>query len=158
MTSATPRRVRMDELPGLIGTTFGPSEPIVVDQDRITRFADATDDHQWLHVDAQRAAEGPFGTTIAHGYLTLSLFSSLLWTVLDVTDAGQVINYGLNKVRFPAPVPVDSPVVLAVELTQVEQITGGCQLTLLATFTVSGAAKPACVAEVLFRYFALSGT
>lgn len=99
------RRVGIDELPALLGQTLGPSAPLLITQDRIDEFAAATGDQQWLHVDAGRAAAGPFGTTIAHGYLTLSLFTTMLWSLLEVPDAAQVINYGLGKVRFPASVP-----------------------------------------------------
>lgn len=147
------RRVRMDELPGLVGTTLGTSGPMQISQEQIGGFADVTGDHQWLHVDPERAATGPFGTTIAHGYLTLALGTTLLWEIIEVTDAAQIVNYGLNKVRFPAPVPVGSQVSLTVDLMAVDPIGGGYQATLGNTFRVAGQPKPACVAEVLFRYY-----
>ena len=102
---ATVRRVGIDELPALLGQTLGPSAPLLITQDRIDEFAAATGDQQWLHVDPGRAAAGPFGITIAHGYLTLSPFTTMLWSLLEVPDAAQVINYGLGEVRFPASVP-----------------------------------------------------
>ncbi len=148
----TPRKVRMGDLPGLAGQVLGASSRVVVTQDRIDTFADATNDHQWIHVDPERAAQGPFGTTIAHGYLTLSLAVELFWGILDVTDSEQVINYGLNKVRFPAAVPVDSAVGATATVVAVEPVAGGYQVTVGLTFDVPGIARPVCVCEMIFRY------
>lgn len=147
-----PRKVRMEGLPGLAGQVLGASNRVVVTQDRINTFADATNDHQWIHVDPVRAANGPFGTTIAHGYLTLSLAVELFWGILEVTDSEQVINYGLNKVRFPAPVPVDSAVGATATVTAVEEVAGGYQLSVALVFDVEGIARPVCVCEMIVRY------
>lgn len=150
--SRPPTSVTMAELPALAGTRLGTSSRHEISQSRIDLFADATDDHQWIHVDPRRAAAGPFGGTIAHGYLTLSLGSALLWEVLDVTDADQVINYGLGRVRFPSPVPSGASVDMTVDLISVVPVTGGLALDMLWTFHTRGSAKPACVAESTFRY------
>ena len=136
------------------GTEFGPSSWIEVPQEKIDAFAEATGDHQWIHVDAERAAAGPFATTIAHGYLTLSLLPVASYEVLPRDpDARMGINYGLNKVRFPAPVPVDSRVRTTFEVVSVEEIDGGTQRTLKATVEREGGEKPVCVAEVVFRHY-----
>ena len=147
-----PRSVTMSELGALAGTRLGTSTPREVTQSRIDQFAEATGDHQWIHVDPKRAAAGPFGSTIAHGYLTLSLGTALLWEVLQVSDAGQVINYGLGKVRFPSPVLSGALIVMTVDLISVAEVTAGVALDMLWTFEVLGSAKPACVAEASFRY------
>lgn len=152
-----PLRVRIDDLPDLVGRQLDRSTPILVSQDRINEFGNATDDRQWIHTDAARAADGPFGTTIAHGFLTLALGPAFLWDVLDVHDAGQVVNYGLNKVRFPSPVPSGSELACDARIDSVDAIPGGYQVTIAATFTVVGHAKPACVAEVLLRYYRGNG-
>lgn len=146
------RRVGIDELPALLGQTLGPSAPLLITQDRIDEFAAATGDQQWLHVDAGRAAAGPFGTTIAHGYLTLSLFTTMLWSLLEVPDVGQVINYGLGKVRFPASVPAGCQLSLTARVDAVTQVADGHQLTFAGTFTRNGTYRPACVLEAIFRY------
>ncbi len=148
-----PLVVTMAELPALAGTRLGVSPPHEITQQRIGMFAEATEDHQWLHVDPERAAAGPFGGTIAHGYLTLSLGTALLWEVLHVSDVGQVINYGLGKVRFPAPVRSGDFLEMMVDLDSVGEVSGGLALTMTWTFRVPGAAKPACVAEANFRYY-----
>ena len=152
-TDVAQRVVPVDELASLVGNRVGVSRWHAVTQGEVDLFADATGDHQWIHVDPERARSGPFGTTIAHGYLTLSLAPMLLWDVLEVTGVAQVINYGIGKVRFPAPVPVASRVRMAVDLAAVDEIKGGVQTTFGLTFEVDGAAKPACVAEILFRYY-----
>lgn len=141
------------DLVGSIGKHLGYSDWHVVDQEQIGRFADATGDHQWIHVDPERAKAGPFGTTIAHGYLTLSLASTFLFQMLRVEPVSLVVNYGLNKVRFPAPVPSCSRVRLGAELSAAEPIAGGVQATITGTFEVEGQDKPACVAEIVFRYY-----
>jgi acyl dehydratase len=142
------------DLPSLTGQALGSSDWIEVTQDRINTFADATDDHQWIHVDVERAtAESPFGSPIGHGYLTLSLLIPLWSQVLTVTDARMGLNYGLNKVRFPSPVPVGSKLRLTATLKDLEPITGGYQLTVTALIEREGADKPACVAEPVFRIY-----
>jgi acyl dehydratase len=136
------------------GDVFGPSSWIEVPQSRIDAFAEATGDHQWIHVDPERAAAGPFGTTIAHGYLTLSLLPVASYEVLPRDPEERMgINYGLNRVRFPAPVPVGSRVRVTFEVVSVEEIEGGRQQTLSATVEREGGEKPVCVAEVVFRSY-----
>jgi acyl dehydratase len=136
-----------------IGDHLGYSDYHQVTQDQVNLFADATGDHQWIHIDVERAKAGPFGGPIAHGYLTLSLAPVLLAQVLRVDGVAMGVNYGANKVRFPAPVPVGSNVRLGAKLLGVEDVSGGKQVTIEATFEVEGAAKPSCVAELLFRYY-----
>ncbi len=150
----TPRSVQLHELPGLVGERIGTSRWRPVTQEMINSFADTTGDHQWLHVDPERAAAGPFGSTIAHGYLTLSLASALLWDVLDVPDAAQIVNYGVAKVRFPAPVPPASRIRATVDVSAVEEVTGGLQMTVTLTYEREGGDRPVCVADLLFRYYA----
>ena len=117
-------------------------------------FADATDDHQWIHVDVDRAnRESPFGGPIAHGYLTLALIIPMWQQILTVTDTTMAVNYGLNKVRFPAPVPVGSKLRLTAALTDVEEIKGGLQLTVSAVLESQNSSKPVCVAEPVFRFY-----
>jgi acyl dehydratase len=142
----------LDEVKALVGKDLGQSSWLEITQERVNLFADATDDHQWIHVDPERAAAGPFGGPIAHGYLTLSLGPALLWEVLEVTDAALTVNYGLNRVRFPAPLPVGSRVRADIACAAVEEVSGGLQATLVLTFEREGGSKPVCVAEVLFRY------
>jgi acyl dehydratase len=137
-----------------VGDEFGPSSWIVVDQERITAFADATGDHQWIHVDPERAAQGPFGQTIGHGYLTLSLIPAMSYEVLPRQDGGMGINYGLNKVRFPAPVPSGSKVRGTFRVERVEESDWGSQSTYTVTIEREGGDKPVCVAEVVFRHYA----
>lgn len=144
--------VTLADLPSLMGQRLGPSRPVLVTQEQVMGFAEATHDRQWLHTDPARAAAGPFGTTVAHGYLTLALQTSMLWDVLEVSDADTVLNCGLDKVRFISPVPVGSELVMDVEVTDVSPVPGGHQLSYTATITVPGAARPSCVAQVLFRY------
>ena len=142
------------ELPALKGSELGTSDWIEVTQDRVNLFADATDDHQWIHIDVERSkAESPFGGPIAHGYLTLSLLVPMVLQVLTVTDSTMTVNYGLNKVRFPAPVPVGSKVRLTATVAEVEQIKGGYQLTASAVIEREHGDKPVCVAEPVFRFY-----
>jgi acyl dehydratase len=142
------------DLPPLIDEHLGTSRSIEITQDRIDLFAEATGDHQWIHVDPERAAAGPFGGTIAHGYLTLSLGPELLHDVLTWENTRMGVNYGLNKVRFPAPVPVGSRIRLGAVIRQAEDLGGGgVQVRLELTFEIEGGTKPACVAELLLRYF-----
>src|SRR5919197_5355419 len=136
-----------------IGDEFGPSEWLEIDQERINRFAEATDDPQWIHVDPVRAAEGPFGTTIAHGFLTLSLIVPAAYALLPIDDASAAINYGLNKVRFPAPVPIGSRTRTRLRIDNVAELDGGVQVTIVATVEREGGDKPVCAAELLFRYY-----
>jgi acyl dehydratase len=144
----------MAELPGLIGTELGTSGWFQVTQEHVNQFAEATCGHQWIHVDVERAkAESPFGGPIAHGYLTLSLLAPLSSEVLLVTDTAMGVNYGLNKVRFPAPVPVGSKVRLTATLKNVEEVAGGLQLTLAAVIEREGGEKPVCIAEPVYRYY-----
>ena len=135
------------------GAEFGPSSWIEVSQDRIDAFADATGDHQWIHVDAERAATGPFGGTIAHGYLTLSLLPVMSYEVVPRQDGGMAVNYGLNRVRFPAPVPSGSRVRGTFRVDAIDEFDGGFQATMTATIERDGGEKPVCVAELLFRYY-----
>ena len=143
----------IEELKTLTGQEVGVSEWLPVTQDMIDRFADVTGDHQWIHVDPERAKSGPFGGPIAHGYFTLSLAPVLMAEVLRVDGIAMGVNYGLNKLRFPSPVPVGSKVRLGATLADVEEIAGGAQVTLDLTFEVEGKDKPACVAQGVFRYY-----
>lgn len=143
----------IDGLKAQVGQHLGYSEWHEVTQEQVNLFADATGDHQWIHVDVERAKAGPFGGPIAHGYLTLSLTPTLLAEVLQVSGVAMGINYGLNRLRFPSPVPVGSKVRAGVTLGGVEDVQGGAQVTLEVGFEVEGSSKPACVAEVLFRYY-----
>ncbi|HEY4280185.1 MAG TPA: MaoC family dehydratase [Conexibacter sp.] len=151
--TAAPRALTIDELPDLVGTTLGESAWTTVAQERIDRFAQATGDHQWIHVDAERAAAGPFGATIAHGYLTLSMCAGFLDEVVTIDDARMGINYGLDRVRFPAPVPVGSAVRGRVELHALERVDGGVQVVFRTTVELRDQPKPACVAETVARYY-----
>jgi acyl dehydratase len=143
------------ELPSYKGQELGTSDWFEVTQDRVDLFADATDDHQWIHVDVERAkTESPFGGPVGHGYLTLSLLIPMWSQVLTVTDTTMAVNYGLNKVRFPAPVPVGSRIRLTATLADVEQVTGGYQLTVAGVIEREGGDKPVCIAEPVFRLYA----
>ncbi|BBC31549.1 putative enoyl-CoA hydratase 1 [Streptomyces graminofaciens] len=144
----------IDELKKLEGSDLGTSEWIEVTQERINTFADATGDHQWIHVDPEKAAEGPFGAPIAHGYLTLSLFIPLFTELLDVEGVSTKVNYGLNKVRFPSPVKVGSKIRLVGKLASVEDVPGGVQITVDGTIEIEGAPKPAAVLQSLSRFYA----
>ncbi|MBA3596250.1 MAG: MaoC family dehydratase [Methylibium sp.] len=144
---------RLAELQSLVGAPLGTSEWVLIEQTRIDRFAAATEDHQWIHTDAERAAAGPFGATIAHGFLTLSLLPVFFQTAFAVADTRMGINYGLNRVRFTAPVPVGSRVRAHMRLLAYEPIAGGAQLTVEATVEREGADKPVCVAVSLTRRY-----
>jgi acyl dehydratase len=144
----------LDELNAGVGRHLGFSEWLEISQDRINQFADATGDHQWIHVDPGQAAEGPFGATIAHGYLTLALSNYFLPQILNVQGISMGINYGVNKVRFPAPVRVGSRIRAGAELAAAEPIPGGVQATIKITLEIEGGDKPACVIEGLSRYLA----
>ena len=137
-----------------VGQHLGYSEWHQVTQEQVNLFADATGDHQWIHVDVEKAKAGPFGAPIAHGYLTLSLTPTLISEAFQVSGISMGINYGLNKLRFPSPVPVGSKVRAGVELASVEDASGGAtQVQLNVTYEIEGGSKPVCVAEVLFRYY-----
>ena len=142
-----------DAVLGAVGQHLGYTDWITVDQDRINRFADATGDHQWIHVDVEKAKAGPFGGTIAHGYLTLSLTNLFLPQLVTVEELSMGINYGVNKVRFPAPVPVGSRVRATVKLLSVDDVEGGVQLTSQVTVEREGGDKPVCVAETVSRMY-----
>jgi acyl dehydratase len=142
------------ELQPLVGQDIATSEWITVTQERIQLFADATNDHQWIHLDAERAKAGPFKTTIAHGYLTLSLLPELSASAFEVRGTRMGVNYGLNKVRFPAPVPSGSRLRGHFKLLAYEPLDGGAQLTFQVTMEREGSDKPVCVAESLARRFA----
>lgn len=144
----------LDELKKLAGSDLGTSEWIEVTQERVNTFADATGDHQWIHVDPEKAAAGPFGAPIAHGYLTLSLFIPLFTELLDVQGVTTKVNYGLNKVRFPSPVKVGSRIRLVAKLTDVEEVPGGVQVTVDGAIEIEGGAKPAAVLQSLSRFYA----
>src|SRR5579864_3475678 len=147
---------KIDGISGLkerVGEHLGFSEWHEITQEQVNLFADATGDHQWIHVDVERAKSGPFGAPIAHGYLTLSLAPMLLSEIMAVSGVTMGVNYGLNKLRFPSPVPVGSKLRAGATLAEVEEVSGGVQVTLAATFEVEGGTKPVCVAEILFRYY-----
>ena len=136
-----------------VGQEVGVSDWVTVDQSRIDLFAQATGDHQWIHLDAERAAKGPYGTTIAHGFLTLSLLPEMSASAFEVRDTRMGVNYGLGRVRFPAPVPSGSRLRGYFKLTKFEPIEGGAQLTVEVTMEREGGEKPVCVAESLARRY-----
>ena len=144
--------VTFDELPGLEGRDLGRGDWLEITQERIDTFARATDDFQWIHCDPARAAEGPFGATIAHGFLTLSLVIPLWTDLFDVEGVSQKLNYGLGKVRFTSPVPVGSRVRLHSVISGVEEVKGGYQITTQNTIEIEGQERPAVVAEFLARF------
>ena len=135
------------------GLEVGPSRWLDVPQERIDAFAEATEDRQWIHVDPRRAAEGPFGSTVAHGYLTLSLLVPIAYELLPLEDARLVVNYGLDRVRFPAPVPAGSRVRGTFRVADVRDVDGGVQARVEATVERDGGDRPVCVAAFLFRLY-----
>ena len=139
----------LDEFEQAVGTHLGYSNWHTITQEQINLFAEATGDHQWIHTDPERAATGPFGTTIAHGYLTLSLVPMLVWQIYTVEGLAMGVNYGSNKVRFPSPVPVGSRVRAGAELLELTRDLRGAQATVRVTIEREGADKPACVAETV---------
>ena len=141
-----------DGIKAAAGTHLGHSDWLIIDQARIDAFADATGDHQWIHVDPEKAKDGPFGATIAHGYLTMSLSNYFLPQVRDVQGVSMGVNYGVDKVRFPAPVPVGSRIRASVELAEVEEVKGGLQTREVVTIEIEGSDRPACVIEALSRW------
>jgi acyl dehydratase len=144
----------IDGLKERVGDHLGYSEWHQVTQEQVNTFAEATGDFQWIHVDVERAKQGPFGGPIAHGYLTLSLGPLLIPQIVKVEGITMAVNYGLNKVRFPAPVPVGSKIRLGATLAGVEDIAGGVQVTMGMVYELDGGDKPVCVAEIVFRYYA----
>jgi len=142
------------ELEDLLGQEIGVSDWITVTQERIQLFADATNDHQWIHLDAERAKAGPFGTTIAHGFLTLSLLPEMAASAFAVSETRMGVNYGLNKVRFPAPVPSGSRLRGRFKLVGYEPLEGGAQITVQVTMEREGSEKPVCIAESIGRRYA----
>jgi len=144
---------RLADLAPLVGQEIAVSDWITVTQERIQLFADATGDHQWIHLDVERAKQGPFGTTIAHGFLTLSLLPEMSASAFEVRDTRMGVNYGLNKVRFPAPVPSGSKLRGRFKLLAYEPLEGGAQLTVEVSMEREGSAKPVCVAESLARRY-----
>lgn len=145
--------VSYGDLPGRVGARLGPTAWLAIDQARIDRFAEATEDHQWIHVDPVAAADGPFGATIAHGYLTLSLVNHFMPGLLTVTDAAMGVNYGCEKVRFPSPVRVGSRIRGNGELVSAEPAGEGLQVLVRVTVEIEGQERPACVADTLSRFF-----
>jgi acyl dehydratase len=153
MSAPSPARFEnAEELRAAVGRKLGPSEWLEVDQKRIDLFADATNDHQWIHVDVERAKQGPFGAPIAHGYLTLSLVNHFLPELLTVPTARMGVNYGCNKVRFPAPVRAGSRIRAQGEIQEVEPITDGVQVVVRVTLEIERGGKPACVADTVSRF------
>ena len=153
---ATPTVIpSISDLKSFVGKRLGPSNWVVIEQSRIDAFADATDDHQWIHVDPERAAsDSPFGGPIAHGYLTIALAPALLPEVMRVEGVRHVVNYGLEKMRLPTPVPAGARVRLFLEIKNIREISGGAaRASLGITFEVEGAAKPACIAEAVYVYY-----
>jgi acyl dehydratase len=143
----------IEDLTPLLGRELGTSSWVEIDQTRVDTFADATGDHQWIHTDPERAKSGPFGATVAHGYLTLSLLIPLWTEILDVRQVRMKVNYGLAKVRFPAPVPVGSKVRATATLADIKPIEGGVQITIDAVIVRDGGDKPVCIATPIFRFY-----
>ena len=153
MTSSVTRYAHLADMAALVGQDIGASDWVPIEQERINQFAHATGDHQWIHLDPVRAAAGPFGAPIAHGFLTLSLLPMLFESAFAVDDVRMGVNYGLNRVRFVSPVKVGSRVRGRFKLLSFEPLEGGAQLTVEATIELEGSAKPACVAETVSRRY-----
>ena len=145
--------VEFSDLACLVGQEVGVSDWVEISQERVNQFAEATGDHQWIHVDPEAAAKGPFGGPIAHGYLTLALAPVFLGEVLQVEGISMGVNYGCNKVRFPSPVLVGSNLRVGVGVAEVEDVAGGVQVVLDLTLETEGGSKPSCVAQVVYRYY-----
>ncbi|MEZ5737965.1 MAG: MaoC family dehydratase [Novosphingobium sp.] len=141
------------DLLGMVGTTLGPTSWVAIEQDRVDGFADVTGDHQWIHVDVERAKDGPFGGTIAHGYLTMSLINLFLPDLIEVRGFAHAVNVGLDKLRFLAPVVVGSRIRAVSEIVSVEEIKGAIQAIVRVTIEIEGSEKPALVADTISRYF-----
>jgi acyl dehydratase len=142
-----------DELKKGVGQHLGYSDWLEITQERIDGFAEATGDHQWIHTDPERAKDGPFGTTIAHGYLTLALVNHFLPKIVEVRGISMGVNYGADRLRFPAPVPVGSRIRGAGELIEAEEVKGGVQAKIRVTVEIEGAERPACVVDTISRYY-----
>jgi acyl dehydratase len=142
------------EFAAAAGDDLGTTDWIEIDQGRIDRFADATGDHQWIHVDPERAASGPFGRTIAHGFLTLSMLPVVMGSLYRVDGISMAVNYGLEKVRFPAPVPVGSKIRGSSSVTSTQELEGAVQGTITTAIEVDGSDRPACVVQSIVRYYA----
>lgn len=136
-----------------VGQHLGYSEWLEIDQQRINQFADATGDHQWIHVDPEKAADGPFGSTIAHGYLTLSLANMFLPQIMQVNNVSMGVNYGCEKVRFPAAVPVGSRIRGGGDVISAEEVKGGVQVVVRITIEIEGSERPACIIDTISRFF-----
>ncbi|MEV4539579.1 MaoC family dehydratase [Asanoa sp. NPDC049518] len=149
-----PTTISYDQLPEIAGADLGHSAYRTVTQEQVNLFADATDDHQWIHVDPERARTGPFGAPVAHGFLTLSLLIPLWTELLDVRGVATKVNYGLDKVRFPAPVVVGSRIRMRAVVAEVTAVAGGFQITVDQAIDVEGGTKPAVVARGLYRFYA----
>jgi len=147
-----PRTIPYADLAGSLGVRFGPTPWTMVTQPQVDAFADVTHDHQWIHVDEERAGAGPFGTTIAHGYLTLSLVPFLLGQLLEVTGTTMAVNYGLERVRFPAPVPVGASLQATAEVVAVQTRVRSTQLTVRVAVACDLAERPVCVADVVILF------
>jgi acyl dehydratase len=141
------------DLYDLVGTTLGPSPSMEITQERINQFADATGDHQWIHIDAERAATGPFGATIAHGYLTMSLAAKFMPEIIEVRGIAMGVNYGTEKIRFPSPVTVGSKLSATGTVVSVEESSGGIKMVLRIVMQAEGAEKPACIVDAISVYF-----
>jgi acyl dehydratase len=150
----TPTVTELTALDDLVDRQLGPTPWLEITQNRVNLFADATDDDQWIHTDVERAKAGPFGATIAHGYLTLSLVIPLWSQLLSIEGVGMAVNYGLNRVRFISPVPVGSRIRLAATIAGVKHISGGYEVIVDGTVELEGADKPACALQAVFRYLA----
>lgn len=146
--------VSLEDVPSLVGKDLGFTDYREITQDQINTFADATDDHQWIHTDPEKAKDGPFGAPIAHGYLTLSLTIPFWTELLDVTGVSTKVNYGLNKARFPSPVKVGSKVRMGATIADVEDIKGGVQITVDCAVEIEGVTKPAVVLQAVHRFYA----
>jgi acyl dehydratase len=143
----------IDDLRSRVGTTLGTSRWVDIDQDSVTTFAKLTGDEQWIHVDTERAKAGPYGGTIAHGFMTLSKGTGLLWDVAVVEGFSVILNYGLNRVRFPAPVPVGSRIRMRVDLAELKELERGAEVVYHLEYELEGGSKPPCVADLVFRYY-----
>jgi acyl dehydratase len=153
MSEATNGKISMAELPAKAGTHLGYTDWQEMTQDRVNQFADVTDDHQYIHVDPERAKNSPFGGTVAHGFLTLSLVAPITQQLMQVTDAIAAVNYGLDRVRFPAPLPMGAEFRGGTEIVEVSEIPNGLQVKARVTVEVRGAEKPSLVADSLVRFY-----
>ena len=148
-----PLTIRLSDLESAVGRRLGPTAWLLVDQPRIDRFADATEDHQWIHVDAERGKAGPFGATIAHGYLTLALVNKFLPNLIAVQDAAMGVNYGCGRVRFPAPVRCGARIRGLGEVVEVTEVKDGKQIIVRVTVEVEGQERPGCVVDTISRFY-----